>query len=389
MTEDYTSRTRLPDLGLWDRLRASRRAISFDLELTARCNNDCRHCYINLPAADRAAASAELTTGEIVDLASQAAELGAVWCLLTGGEPLLRHDFEDVYLGAKRVGLLTGVFTNACLVTERHVELFRRYPPRDLEVSVYGATAAAYERVTRRPGSYAAFRRGLDLLLDGGVPVRLKAVVLRSNVEELEEMSAFCRQRTRDYYRFDPLLHLRYDGDEARNAEIRAERLSAAEVVAVERSDPQRFGALERGCRDGVLVPALPGGEPDRLFRCGAGTGSFVIGHDGGFRLCGSLWAPGSVACLRPGAAGCVTLREAWEEHVPRVRELAGSDRGFLERCSGCPIVNLCLWCPAHAHLETGRPDAWAAYFCEVAHARAAALGVAAGVPPDHGDDEE
>jgi sulfatase maturation enzyme AslB (radical SAM superfamily) len=91
------------------------------------------------------------------------------------------------------------------------------------------------------------------------------------------------------------------------------------------------------------------------------------------------------VVSVRPGAPGAVSLREAWEEHVPRVRELRGSDPEFLEKCRRCDIVNLCLWCPAHAALETGsgergRMDAWVEYFCAVAHARAAALSQ--GEPP-------
>ena len=40
---------------------------------------------------------------------------------------------------------------------------------------------------------------------------------LRANARELPEMAAFCRARTKDYYRFDPLLHLRFDGDQRRN----------------------------------------------------------------------------------------------------------------------------------------------------------------------------
>lgn len=372
----------LRDLPLWGKLKAHRAPLSFDLELTARCTNDCRHCYINLPAGDRAAEAAEFPANEILTLAAEAADMGVVWCLLSGGEPLLRPDFSEIYLGLKRLGLLVGVFTNACLVTPAHVELFRRYPPRDLEVSVYGATRETYERVTRRPGSYAAFIRGLDLLLQAGVPVRLKAMALRSNVHELEQISAFCRARTKDYYRFDPLLHLRYDGDAARNAEIMAERLSPEEVVAIERADAERFGALERGCREGKLV--RPADEPghvhadgavcDHLFHCGAGLSSFSLGYDGTFRLCSSLWHPDTTTSVRPGVPGALSLHEAWERHVPRVRALRGRDPQFLAHCRRCDLVNLCLWCPAHAALETGAMDAWVEYFCDIAHARAAAL---------------
>jgi len=376
----------IQDFALWEKLKARRAPLSFDLEVTARCNNDCTHCYIALPAGDREARAAELSSAEILSLAGEAAGMGAVWCLLTGGEPLLRDDFEDIFMGLKRLGLLVSVFTNACLVTPAHVELFRRYPPRDIEVSVYGATRETCERVTRRPGSYDAFVRGLDLLLQSGVPVRLKAMAIRSTVHELAQISAFCRERTKDFYRFDPLLHLRFDGDEARNAAIRAERLTPEEVVAVERADEERFGALERGCRDGKLVfePGerhvhSDGSVCDHLFHCGAGNGSFSVGYDGTFRLCSSLWHPETVVSVRPGAPGAIGLREAWESWIPSVRALRGSDPEFLEKCRACDIVNLCLWCPAHAALETGsgergRMDAWVEYFCEVAHARAAAL---------------
>jgi len=358
---------------LWERMKSHRAPISFTLEITARCNNDCRHCYINLPAGDPSVRADELTTHEILDIARQAADMGAVWCLLSGGEPLLRDDFVDIYLGLKRLGLLVSVFTNACLITPEHVELFRRYPPRDVEVSVYGSTRETYERVTRRSGSYDAFVRGLDLLLSSGIKVRLKAMALRANIGELEEISAFCRERTKDYYRFDPLLHLRFDGNELRNAEIRAERLNPVEVVAVERADDERFGALERSCDRLVTAERVTDGD-DHLFRCGVGDGSFNVGYDGTFRLCSSLWHPETTYNLRTG-----TLYQAWTEVVPRVCELRSVRPEFLEKCNRCGIVNLCLWCPAHASLETGELDEWVEYFCDVAHERARAIAEAVG----------
>ena len=66
--------------------------------------------------------------------------------------------------------------------------------------------------------------RGLNLLLDSGLRMRLKAMAMQSNLHEQEAIADFCRARTKDYFRFDPQLHLRFDGDPARNDEIRAER---------------------------------------------------------------------------------------------------------------------------------------------------------------------
>ncbi|MBM3130275.1 MAG: radical SAM protein [Chloroflexi bacterium] len=353
---------------LWDKLKDKRVPLSFDLEITARCNNDCRHCYINLPANDANARAQELTVAEISNIADQAVKLGALWCLITGGEPLLRPDFADIYLALKRQGLLVSVFTNATMIRDEHRALWKKYPPRDIEATVYGVTRATYERVTRKPGSFDAFRRGLDALFDSGVRVRLKAMALQSNLDEFDAIAEFCRARTKDFYRFDPQLHGRFDGDAARNAEIRAERLTPEQIVALERADEKRFTALCDG-EAKLINEEFNHIGCDHLFHCGAGNGSFNVSYDGKFRLCSSLWAEGTTYDLRAG-----TLREAWYDFVPRVRDLRSRKREFLETCRKCELVNLCLWCPAHAHLESGALDGVTPYFCAVAHARAAAV---------------
>ncbi|MFZ1042382.1 MAG: radical SAM protein [Anaerolineales bacterium] len=358
----------IQDFPLWENLKTSRRPLAFDIEITARCNNDCRHCYINLPVNDAQARSSELTCGEIIDITAQAAGLGAMWCLITGGEPLLREDFADIYMGIKRQGLITSIFTNATAIRSEHVALFKKYPPRDIEVTVYGASRESYERVTRRPGSFASFKRGLDRLLDAGLKVRLKAMALRSNLNDMEAIAAFGRTRTKDFYRFDPQLHLRYDGNASRNEEIQAERLPPAEVVELERADPKRFGAMEAQ-KDVLINNEFTHLGCDHLFHCGAGKNSFVVGYDGTFRLCASLWAPGTMVNLRE-----LSLREAWETFVPQVRDLRSHNTEYLDSCLKCSIVNLCLHCAAHAYLETGAMDGPTPYFCEVAHQRAAAL---------------
>jgi radical SAM protein with 4Fe4S-binding SPASM domain len=103
------------------------------------------------------------------------------------------------------------------------------------------------------------------------------------------------------------------------------------------------------------------------LFRCGAGNGSCSISYDGHLRLCSSLWHPDCIYDLKKG-----TLSAALRDFVPQTRAMCSERVDFLEKCHICPIIDLCMWCPAHAHLETCELDAPAKYFCEVAHARAA-----------------
>jgi radical SAM protein with 4Fe4S-binding SPASM domain len=378
---NYLSSNDLPDFPLWEKVRSKRGLLSFDLEITARCNNNCRHCYINLPASNKAAQRRELTFSQIKCIVDEAVSLGAIWCLITGGEPLLREDFTDIYLYLKKKGVLVSVFTNATLLTEEHVQLFRKYPPRDIEVTVYGVTQETYEQVSRVPGSFEKFMKGLDLLLENEIRVRFKAMALKSNVHELNEISRFCRARTKDYFRFDPLLHLRFDGDKEKNEDIISERLSPQEIVSVERGDPERFQALGNAC-DKLIVPKYGHLHSDRLFHCGAGNGSFSVSYDGLFRLCSSLWREDCIYDLKSGS-----LAEAYNHFVPRVRDKRSDRKEFLEKCSQCPIINLCLWCPAHSHLETGQLDTPVDYFCKVAYARQDMLGDQKLLPIHSADD--
>ena len=365
MRGSFVTSLPLPEFSLWEKMKDKRNPISFDLELTARCNNNCRHCCINLPANDKKAQEEELPIHELQRVIDQAVDLGAFWCLITGGEPLLREDFFDIYLYMRKKGLLVSVFTNAILISKEHVKFFKEYPPRNIEVTVYGVTGKTYERVTKKPGSFDAFMRGVDALLQGGIKVRLKAMALRSNVHELSHIAQFCRERTKDYFRFDPFLHLRFDGNESRNEEIKSERLSAEEIVAIEQADFERAQALTNGC-DRLINPEFAHYVGNHLFHCGTGIGNFAISYNGFFRLCSSLWHRDCVYDLKKGS-----LREAWQDFIPKVRDTRSNRKEFLEKCRVCPIINLCIWCPGHAHLETGELDNPVEYFCAVAHTRA------------------
>ena len=363
------SKIEIQDFDLWKKNERNNRPLySFDLELTARCNLNCRHCYINLPASDKFAKAKELSLQEIESIADQALELGALWVLLSGGEPLLREDFSDIYLMLKRKGFLVSVFTNGTILRKDHIDMFKKYPPRDIEVTIYGASRNVYESITRVKGSHKAFLRGLNGLKDAGIPIRLKAMALRSNLHEIQRITNFGRKHTKDFYRFDPVLHLRYDRNEDRNEDIRAERLKPCEIVDLEKADQARFETLVKG-HDKYFVDEFSGREDNHLFMCGAGLNSFSVGYDGTFRLCSSLWAPGTTVNLRE-----VKLKGAWEKFVPYVRNLRTENKNYLSTCGKCPIVNLCLNCPAHAYLERGSMEAVVPYFCDVAHARAAAL---------------
>lgn len=368
MTDPFVTSHQIQDWPRWENRISSGGLLSFELELTARCNLNCRHCYINLPSDDPSR-ERELSYSEIREIADEAVRMGAMWCSITGGEPLLRPDFPEIYQYLKTKGLLVNVLTNGLLIRERHIRLFKEFPPRDLEITVYGASQAVYDRVTRTKGAFSAFRKGLNRLLQAGVKVRLKAMAIQSNFSEFEEISQFCKQMTHDYFRFDPFLHGRIDRNSIRNKEIADERLTPQQVVKLERSQQERFEGLQKNCDKLISQDKERTSTNQFVFSCATGIGRFTVSHDGYFLLCSSLRHPDCVYDLRKGS-----LQDAFNRFTRQVRAMKSDNTAFLNKCKICPLFNLCLWCPAHAYLETGRLDEPVDFFCQIAQERAKML---------------
>jgi radical SAM protein with 4Fe4S-binding SPASM domain len=353
------------------RLWPSRRPLltRLDVELTERCNNDCVHCSVNLPAGDRVAREREWGAESWKKLIDEAAVLGCLVVRLTGGEPLLRDDFEEIYIYARRLGLRVMIFTNATLVTPGLARLLKDTPPLEaVEVSVYGMKKETYEAVTRAPGSFDTFRRGLGLLRENGVPFIVKGAVLPDTRGEMDEFEAWAAGLTGSagLPSFAQLFDLRSRRDGRKNALISSLRMDADEFVRVSR----RHGEEAVGeWRD--LCDRSGGGRGGRLFSCMSSGGSAAVDPYGRLQYCLGLRHPATVYDLADGS-----LREAVTEFLPRVRDMHSVGRTYLERCGRCFLKGLCEQCPAKSWAEHGTLDTPVEYFCGIAHAQAAAAGL-------------
>jgi len=364
---DYAERVGFGQFRLWRGKAPSLGQI--DMELTERCNNDCMHCCINLPEEDASAQARELSIGEIKRILREVSDLGCLQVRLTGGEPLLRQDFEELYLFARRLGLKVLLFTNARLITPHLAELFARIPPLDpIEVSVYGMRAESYEAVTRVPGSFAQFRRGMDLLLERRVPFVVKTALLPPNRAELAEFETWAASlpwtdRTPSISMFFDLRNRRDDA--GKNRLIRSLRLSPQEGLAVLARDPGKYrGEMAEFCAK-FMQP-----QGARLFGCGAGMGGCIDPY-GRFQPCMGLRAPELSYDLRRGS-----IADALINFFPSLKDIKATNPEYLKRCAGCLLKGLCEQCPAKSWAETGTLDTPVEYFCQVAHSQARYLGL-------------
>ena len=354
------------EAGLWTKIRP--RLGRLDIELTERCNNNCLHCCINLPADDSTAAAKELSTDELKGIIRQAADLGALSIRFTGGEPLLRDDFEELYLFTRRLGLRVMIFTNATLITPPLADLLARVPPLEkVEITVYGMHQSSYEAATRVPGSFTAFRRGVDLLLERRVPFIVKGALLPSNKNEVAEFEAWAATipGMDKPPSFSMFFDLRARREEDRNRLIKSVRLPPQEGLKFLTRHPERY--LKEMKEFGAKFMRPPGPQ---LFSCGAGTGGACLDAYGRLQPCLSLRAPELTCDFRKGG-----LKEAIENVFPRIRELEAQNPDYLARCAKCFLKGLCEQCPAKSWTEHGTLDTPVEYLCATAQAQARWLG--------------
>jgi radical SAM protein with 4Fe4S-binding SPASM domain len=345
---------------VFDKASRDRVPVSGAFDLTYRCNFRCVHCYVGHLTAQPRSSAAELGTRQVIDLLSQAADAGCLLLVLSGGEPLLRDDFIDIYLAAKRLGMIVTVFTNASLITEEHLDVFAEYPPHEVEVSVYGATEATYARVTGLRGSFGRVRLGIESLLNRGVTVGLKTMILRDNAEEIADIESLARDLG-VRFRLDPLVTPRLDG-ELSPLEQRVEPRQAVEIemrVDGYRESLARFYREQRAVVEEETVPA------DRLYLCGAGLASFHIDAQGYVHPC--LMSLGiAYNALSMGFAS------AWKAVTSAIDRSTWEGTGG---CAECSHILLCGYCPGLFALEQASPSRPPSYICRLGENRCRVVG--------------
>jgi radical SAM protein with 4Fe4S-binding SPASM domain len=150
---------------------------------TFACNLDCKHCYVSAGNVD---VSDELSTSEIIRAIKKVRNLGTKFLLVSGGEPLMRHDLNSVVRFAKSIGMDVIMSTNGTLITKaKAVEL------REIGVSVVGISIDGFkthDEFRGQKGALKASIEGLKKCIEVGLATAVRTVVTKHNLSEVMEI---------------------------------------------------------------------------------------------------------------------------------------------------------------------------------------------------------
>ncbi len=163
------------------------------LNLTRRCNLRCAHCYLDA-GTRRDGDAGELEGAEVKAILDDIAGLSdECMVVLTGGEPLLRRDLDELAAHAAGLGLMVVVGTNGLLLNEARVARLMAAGVQGVGISLDSLDPAHHDRFRGAPGAWAKAMVGIDACRRGGLSFQLHFSVTDENAHELEDMIAFAR----------------------------------------------------------------------------------------------------------------------------------------------------------------------------------------------------
>ena len=170
-----------------DKGRAVSLPIRGQIELTYKCNIHCVHCYTDCHNNPKDIQK-ELPYETVLRILDEIHGAGCLWLCLTGGEIFMRKDFFEIYDHAKEKGFLVTLFTNVTMITPEIADRLAKNPPFCIETSCHGGTEEVFDAVTQVPGSFKRFVEGLRLLVERGLPVKVKTKAMTLNRGRLRDI---------------------------------------------------------------------------------------------------------------------------------------------------------------------------------------------------------
>ncbi|WP_419867999.1 GTP 3',8-cyclase MoaA [Chryseobacterium sp. CT-SW4] len=159
------------------------------LSITDSCNFRCLYCMPDEPF--KTTPSIELMSSEeIFEISKTFVEKFNINKIrITGGEPLVRHDFAQIIEQLSTLGVNIGITTNGVLL-HKYFDLFQQYGIKDLNISIDSLNAEKFKYITKR-NLFQTVWTHIKESIRRGFNVKLNIVVMRGfNEDEIAEFVA-------------------------------------------------------------------------------------------------------------------------------------------------------------------------------------------------------
>ena len=323
--------------------------LSVTFEITTRCNFNCKMCYIHT-CNHAELEKNELSTETWKHLADEAKKAGCLFLLITGGEPLLRPDFPEIYTYCKELGFEVSINSNASLINDDIIELFKEYPPAKISVTAYGKDDETYKKVTERDNMFSRVEANIAKLKNAGIRVKMNITASNYNSADIPSLFEFADKYSMPVqiacYLF-PSARLNRETDRPTPEEAAYNSLIVSRLHYKDNyKEYCEFFKKHKFVRN-APVPAV--GTP---ILCRGGIAACWISYDGKMTPCGMVPIP--------SANALDGFESAWKYINSEAKKIT-----LPPECNGCEYIGICDVCYAACYSETGRFDGVPLYKCK------------------------
>ncbi len=313
------------------------------LELTYRCPLHCVFCY---NPTDFARTGPELATAQWLRVLAEARALGAVQLGLSGGEPLVREDLEEIVAAAHALGFYTNLVTSGVGLTEARIKALKRGGLDHIQLSFQDSSRELNDFLSSTR-TFDLKARVAELIRAHDYPMVLNVVLHRHNIDHVGEILALAERLGAQYVE---LANTQYYGWAWLNREeLLPSRAQLERAEAVTNEFRARVGNRMQ------VYFVVPDYFEKRPKPCMSGLGSvfLAITPDGTALPC-------HAARMLPGLnlpnVASSSVREIWYESQAFNR--FRGERWMKEPCVSCPERAKDFGgCRCQAYLLTGDPD--------------------------------
>jgi pyrroloquinoline quinone biosynthesis protein E len=287
----------------------------------------------------------ELTTGDWIRVLQQARKMGATQLGLSGGEPLVRKDLEEIIAEARGLGYYSNLITSGIGMNEERIAHFKEAGLDHIQISFQAST----EELNNFLGGTDTFkhkRAMARLVKKNEYPMVLNIVLHRQNIDQVDNILDMCVELEADYVE---LASTQYYGWSRINIEQllpTREQLLRAEGIAHEYQERLK-GKMK-------VIYVVPDYFENRPKACMNGWGAIflTIGPDGSALPC---HAAGQLPGLEFPNVRDHSIQWIWDES-PAFNRFRGFD-WMQEPCRSCSEKEKDFGgCRCQAYMLTGDP---------------------------------
>lgn len=304
------------------------------IEITTGCNLKCRHCYV-----DDKSFYDYLSYDDIVKILDKMFDAGVLFIYFTGGEVFTRKDFKDIYIYAKKKGFMITILTNGTLINDEVIDIFNKYPPLLVSISIYGCSEKSYDLVTNSKGQFSKFKRTLELLDKNQISFELKFIIFKENYNEYDEAKNLA-----EYYDVPFSYTLEFFPTLGGNLEpIEKFMLDDNTILEFEEKKAKISYLWEVNSDKKNIYDSYGDFKP--LFLCSIDCGNFFIDKDGNLYPCNKLRIKNQKSNI---------VHNDFKEVYKSFSEYKLMEASKNYPCLKCSYIGICNPCPAINLLANG-----------------------------------